>query len=128
MTSDPAMDAQAARLTRYNLGGISVEDLMDPQFDPAGSDKDSRREYVARIHGMIDMLRKEVKMAIGVHIDFNARYSENWEQNIFGRGGINGVEVMLERWEALDKEHLQNVEDAKEKTFDKFNPAPETES
>lgn len=123
------MSREMARLTRYNLGGISVEDLMDPQHDPAGTDKDSRREYVQRIHSMMEVLQKEIKMAIGIQVDFNARYSENFDQTIFSRGGISMAEILLERWTELSNEHVQNVkeEQDKNKPFNQFNPAPETD-
>ena len=125
---DPDFNAQVAKLTRYNLGAISVEDLMDIDNDPAGDGED-RKQYVARIHGMMEILQREVRRAIALQIDFNSRWSENWDQTLFGRGGINSVEALLERWEKLSAEHLQNINDEKNKKedFNQFNPAPEAE-
>lgn len=126
----PNLDADAARLTRYNLGAISVEDLMTFEDDPADAEgEEGRKAYVARIHSMLPFLKVEMKRAIALQLDFNSRWSENWMQVIFGRGGINSLTVIVERWEKLSLEHLENLQAEKEKNedFNKNTPVAETE-
>lgn len=127
-SADPELDALSAKLTRYNLGAISVEDLMNVDNDPAGEGED-RKAYVARIHSMLPFLQKEITRAVALQLDFSSRWSENWIQVIFGRGGINSVEALLERWQKLDAEHLENLQREKEKNeeFDKHTPVSKPE-
>lgn len=128
--SDPELSREDAKLARYNLGSISVEDLMEAESDPAGDpDSEARKEYVARIHGVLEILKKEYKHVTFQQLDFNSRWSENWEQVAFGRGGINLVSVLLERWEKLSVEHMENIKESKlkEEKFNKHKPISETE-
>lgn len=96
---------------------------MNVEIDPAGTDPEARRSYVAQVHGILYLLNKEINRAIALQVDFNARWSEDFSQTTFGRGGINSLVVLQERLMALSSEHLQNINDAKDEKFNQFDPA-----
>jgi hypothetical protein len=104
-------------LNRHQLGLISVKDLIDIDSKITGND---RKGYVALVASVWSLLESEIRNAICEQVDYMARHSENWEQVLMGRGGINFGEVILERFRKLNNEHLENVKKPEE--FDPFQP------
>ena len=96
------------------------------EFEPSESlDKDlagegeDRKAYVGRIHGIIDILKRELRRAMAEQMDMIARHGQNWDMVTFGRGGINLAEVLWERFEKLSSEHLGNIQQDKEDSAEK---------
>lgn len=103
-------------LNRKQFGLISVEDLDDLMEDLSENEK---KQYVANIASIYDILEKEIKLAIAKQGNFIVRFAEDWEQTLLGRGGVSFGDVLLERFKNLKSQHVENIR-PKEK-FDKHD-------
>jgi len=115
---------QITEQNAVQLGLLSQSDFVDLD---AGMEVNERKQYVASISGVMDILRKELKWAETQQLIHIGGTAENWEQVLIARGTINAISVLLERWEAMNTEHQVNIKpkDIPGKDFDPHNPIAE---
>lgn len=106
--------AQLTALNREQIGLLTVSDLERLE---SGMTVSERREYVARVSAVFDVLQRELKGAIAIQIDQAIRNAETWEEVLICRGGVNMGEILLEHFGTLHAEHIDNIKQKEE-----FNP------
>ena len=111
---------QITELNAVQLGLLSHRDFADLD---AGMSEAERKQYVSTIAGVLEILQKELKWAEVQQLMHIGKSAENWEQVLIGRGSINAINVLLERWEAMNTEHQVNIKPKEE--FDPHNPIGE---
>lgn len=109
---------QISELNATQLGLLRHADFVD--FD-AAMEVSERKQYVSSISGLMEILRKELKWAEVQQLRHIGETAENWEQVLIGRGGINSLNVLLERWESMNTEHMVNIK-PKDKAGVDFDP------
>ena len=109
-------------IVRHQLGSINLKDMQEPDKMEIGE----RKQYVSEI-ALITMkkpFRNEIDLLRHAQAFFMAELAQDMRQLDFGRGTMNGITLVLERFEALATEHLKNTEPAGD--IDKNAPIEET--
>lgn len=108
----------AVSLIRHQLGSV---DLSDVATDEEMLESE-RKEYCAAISAVFPRLERDIKKFIYEQIVFMARGSADWNQVMFGRGTVNGFDLLLDHWRLA---HNENMEKSQPKNFDKNSPIGE---
>lgn len=98
---------QLMQLNRDALGTLTVTDLKNILDDLEPSE---RKEYVARVAAVWDILESVFDWGIGLQVDHAIRTTENWDQVLIARGGVNIGEVYKAYFKSLVDEHTQNIQ------------------
>ena len=98
-------------LNREQLGLFPLGSVKDPMEDLKPTE---RRQYVAKVTGAYDLVKGEIDNLIALQVDHIARYAESWEKILIARGSINMGMLLLERFEQLKNEHLENTKPKEE--------------
>lgn len=98
-------------LNRKQLGSIDLEDLKEELT------QEEIREENAKIATVFPVLERKIKLALRKEIDYLARYSDGELGIMFGRGGINFADLLLEDFEKSRGAHLEET-----KPKEQFNP------
>lgn len=111
-------------LNSTQLGLLKVSDFIDYDVQ---MDEAERRQYVSTISGVMEILRKELRHAEIAQLRHIAGDAQNWEQVLIARGTINACAVLLERWEAMNTEHMVNIKpkEVPGRDFDQHSPIAE---
>lgn len=111
------MKDENKNLTKLNanqLGLITVDDLKDPMVD---LDENEKKEYVAMISTVYEILSREIKNAMAAQQEFIGSNAKSWEEVLIGRGGINMSHILYERITNLKAQHIENIKP--KESFDK---------
>lgn len=121
-TKKKTFNDKAAENTRHVLGSINLSDLVDVNL-LTPTDK---LNYLKEAEGMFQntTFQNELKTMIQAQLEFIALNAANYEEVIMGRGTMNGLSLMLERFSTLHNEYKQATK-LEDKDFDPFNPLPE---
>ena len=104
-------------LMRHALGSIDLSDAEETEMT-----EPQRRDYCAAIHAVFPRLENDIKKLLYQQTLWVAKESEGWDQVTFGRGVIEGMAMLLEKWSAAHHEHQAS---STNETFDKHNPLAE---
>ena len=104
------------RLIRHRLGAIDLTDVERKDQTPT-----ERAAYCASISACFPKIEQDIKELLYAQLLWGAKESANWEQVIFGRGVMEGMALLLEKWSLANDEHLNQ----REESFDKTNPLAE---
>lgn len=107
----PTLGQQLTELNRSALGTLTVIDLKN-HLD--GLEPNERKEHVARIAAVWDILEAVFDWGIGLQVDHAIRTTENWDQVLIARGGINIGEVYKAYFKSLVDEHTENIKPKEE--------------
>lgn len=55
------------------------------------------------------VFQKEVKHLLALQVQFVANESSNWEQVLIGRGTVNGIGLIEDRFQLLNSRHFENI-------------------
>jgi hypothetical protein len=115
---------QLIELNAQQLGLLRQSDFVE--FD-AAMEVNERKQYVSTISGILELLQRELRFAMAKQLEHIGQTAENWEQVLIGRGGINSLSVLLERFEKMNTEHQVNIKpkDIPGKDFDPHSPIAE---
>ncbi len=71
-----------------------------------------QRDYVAQasLVWANDVFQKEIKRMVAAQAIFVAANCESWEKSLIGRGGINGIGLVEERFKDLHSMHLESIQ------------------
>jgi hypothetical protein len=108
--------------TRHVLGSINLSDVVDiNSFTPA-----DKLNYLKEAEGVYqnEVFQNELKMMVQAQLEFIGLNAANYEEVIMGRGTMNGIDLMLERFSILHNEYRQAIK-PEDKNFNEFNPLPE---
>lgn len=109
MDKEPAKVEPAYLLAnRHYFLSIKPEDV-DEYLEI--SNESDRRAYEAEASTVFNskVFKKELKHLLAVQALFVANEAKNWDQNLIGRGNVNGIGLVLDRFEELNSRHLDNV-------------------
>jgi len=104
------------KLIRHRLGSIDLSDISEKEQTPA-----ERAAYCAAISASFPRLEEDIKKLMYAQVLWGAKAAANWDQVVFGRGVLEGMALLLDRWRLANDEHLNQ----REESFDKHNPLPE---
>ena len=68
------------------------------------------------------VFQREIKYLFGGQALYIATQSANWDQTLVGRGTINGIALVEERFKLLDSRHKESIKPTEE--FDKHGLMP----
>jgi hypothetical protein len=108
--------------TRHCLGSINLSDMVVvDSLTPT-----DRLNYLKDAEGVFQnqVFQNELKMMVQAQLEFIGLNAANYEEVIMGRGTMNGIDLMLERFSALHNEYRQAIK-PEDKNFNEFNPLPE---
>jgi uncharacterized protein (UPF0305 family) len=108
--------------TRHVLGSINLSDVVDiNSFTPA-----DKLNYLKEAEGVYqnEVFQNELKVMVQTQLEFIGLNAKNYDEVIMGRGTMNGIDLMLERFSALHNEYIQAIK-PEDTNFDRFNPLPE---
>ena len=108
------VDKQSLDLVRGALGLVTLEDIEDKE-----QDENERKEYCNAIAAVFPRLEKDIKKALYEQLLKTSMQSETWEQTLVGRGVFAGFELLLEKWQKANAEHLSQIP---KEVFDPHNP------
>lgn len=113
---------------RNRLGSVDLRQVIDPLNSLEVSE---RKAYTAQIFSYRKLWKDEVEWLMKEQIEWWARNSlgmmfrDEKEQNAFARGNINFADLLLKRVEDIVQEHVENLQENKEKQEGKDeNSAP----
>lgn len=109
----------ALTLIRHQLGSIALSDV--PRKEPEG---EARRAYCAKVSALYDELKPVVEELVRAQIEYGIEKSANWDQVVYARGTVNGLALVLERFEKYHLEHLADIQ-PKEPASNPHHPFPE---
>jgi hypothetical protein len=97
---------------RYYLSSVGPEHL-DNVFN--SMTERAKKDYVARASEIWanPIFREEIKRMEGSQSLFVSSECQNWEQSLVGRGTINGVGLVEDRFRRLHGMHLDNITQGK---------------
>lgn len=115
-------DAPYFLVNRHYLSSIKPDDLDEYLIKLNESE---RREYEAEASTIFNnpVFKREIKYLLGQQVLFISNESGNWEQVLLGRGTINGIGLIEDRFNLLNSRHLENIGPSKE-AVDKFGLLP----
>ena len=116
-------DAPYFLVNRHYLLSVKPEDA-DEYLEI--SNESERREYEAEASTVFNnkVFKRELKHLFALQALFVANEATNWEQSLIGRGNVNGIGLVLDRFEELNSRHLENVR-RPEPALDKHGLLPE---
>lgn len=96
------------QMNRHYLFSLAPKDF-DNVFD--GMDGSQRRAYLANasLVWANPTFINEVKHMIAMQSVYVSSKCQNWDQNLVGRGTINGAGLFEERFKLLHSMHLENI-------------------
>lgn len=100
-------------LLRHQLGSINLKDVRDKKE----LTENERKNYVANVAASFKLIESDIKELIIAQEEFIATQATSWDQVLVGRGSINGLYLLLEKYEKAFLEHQDNI-----KPKDEFNP------
>lgn len=92
-------------VARHTLGSVDLRDISDPD----GIDEKDYTEYTARAVQFYDFFEKEAKWMMKLQHDWWFTNSDSWEQTMFGRGTINGIQLLLDRFGKLKNDYTERT-------------------
>lgn len=107
-TEEKPQEASYFLVNRHYLQSINIEDLDEYLTSMSESE---RKEYEAEASLIFTnkAFQREIKHLLGEQALFIANQSGNWEQVILGRGTVNGVGLIDDRFKLLYSRHLDNI-------------------
>jgi hypothetical protein len=110
--STQAPEITSVSLMRQILGSINV------------SEKPNEEVFNNRAGAIFkDVIEPKLKKMAREQERFTAAEAANWDQAMFGRGTLNGIELVREEFEKAHAVYMQSIQPKEE--FDKQNPLPE---
>ncbi len=89
--------------TRHVLGSIDLKDIPDPDMD-----ENDRRAYVQTVYSVYgNMIKKECDLLAQAQIEFGMKNAIDHTAITFSRGTLNGIYIVLERFEELVAEYAE---------------------
>ncbi len=114
ITQDEQNIRQLIKTLRASLNLVDLDDLRKvakPESEKESHnmasriDEKDRKEYVGRMSGYwINGLRQEIEVMIYEQEKFLNMLSQNHEQDMIGRGTLNGLLLVFELYEAYEQE------------------------
>ena|SRR3990167_5661073 len=105
---EPAKDAPYFLINRYYLSSIKPEDADEYLSDLTEQEKKEYESEASTVYNN-PVFKKEIKHLLGLQSLYVSSQVENWERSLVGRGTINGIGLVLDRFETLHSRHLENV-------------------
>ena len=121
---EPPKDLTAVILAnRHYLMSVKPADA-DEYLE--GLTEGDRRAYEAEASTVFNskVFQREIKYLLGHQALFVANQASNWEQSLIGRGNVNGIGLILDRFQDLSSRHLENIR-RPEAAVDKHGLMPE---
>lgn len=97
---------------RKILTGVALDNFNGPEEEMT---PEERKEYVAKAHLALPLVKRELTTLLRETLIGLGMEAESVEQVLFRRGGINLIDLVLERFERLSDEHMANLKDAQER-------------
>lgn len=110
-------DENLIELMRHSIGLLSHRDIEDAAIESnelGGEQSEEYYGYAGRVHGVMDLLEKELKRAMGTQLFFIGTQSMNREMDLIGRGAINAFMVLWDRFNELNSVYLNHLEELKD--------------
>jgi len=109
---------------RYYLQSINPEDI-DEYLN--GLSEQDRKEYEAEASIIFNsrVFKREIKYLLAQQALYVASQVKDWEKSLVGRGTINGIGLVEDRFRILNSRHQENIKP--KESFDKYGLIPETE-
>ena len=119
----PKVKHDILEITRHAVGGINLDDLK--KFDEKISTSE-RLDYLRKSELVFSnfSFQNEIKNMMQEQKDFIAMTAITMDEVSFGRGMMNALCLMQERFESLHNEYKSRTKEPN-KNFDKFNVLPE---
>lgn len=108
------------KLLRHQLGVIDFADI-ETENEKVETEAE-RRAYCGAIHAVWPRLEKDIRKLMYAQLLFGAKQAETWEQVVYSRGALAGMESLFELWASA---HHEFQEKATPEEFDKYNIVPE---
>lgn len=108
-------------INRHCIGSINLTDIVNvDRLTPA-----ERLDYLKGAEHIFKspIFQNELKIMIQTQLEFIGWNSADFEQVLMGRGTLNGIDLLMERFSKLYEEYKQATR-PEDKDFDKFNPLP----
>lgn len=120
---EPQKDAPYFLVNRHYLLSVKPED-SDEYVE--GLNESEKRAYEAEASTVFNskVFQREIKYLLGHQALFVATQATNWEQSLIGRGNVNGIGLILDRFQDLNSRHLENIR-RPEAAVDKHGLLPE---
>lgn len=113
---DKRDELKSSELIRHKLGSIDLPDIENKIMSPQ-----ERMEYCGKVAlNFKTVIEPEIKKMIKLQEEWMAEKSDGVQQFDIGRGTINGLLLVLEKFEKDYSDYIQYLEDEKNKgKFDK---------
>ena len=113
---DKRDELKSSELIRHKLGSIDLPDIENKIMSPQ-----ERRKYCGKVAlNFKTVIEPEIKKMIKLQEEWMAEKSDGVQQFDIGRGTINGLLLVLEKFEKDYSDYIQYLEDEKNKgKFDK---------
>lgn len=109
--TDKEFSQKSMQLIRNQLGGVNLSEFQDEKE----TKEDEGKSYDAQIAAVFHILEKDVKRLEYKQLEEIGLRAEDYRQVIFGRGTINGANLLLEAWKEAQARHLARKEDPDDK-------------
>jgi len=93
---------------RHYIASIGVEDF-DEYLTTLSEQEKKDYEAEASVIFKNKVFQRELKHLESLQARYVAAECENWERNLVGRGTMNGIGLILDRFETLNARHLENT-------------------
>lgn len=120
----PPTDLTAVILAnRHYFMSVKPED-SDEYYE--GLNENEKKTYEAEASTVFNskVFQREIKYLLGHQALFVANQASNWEQSLIGRGNVNGIGLIHDRFQDLNSRHLENIR-RPEAAVDKHGLLPE---
>lgn len=87
------------------------------------SEEPNEEVFNNRAGAIFDVIEPKLKKMAREQERFTAAEAANWDQAMFGRGTLNGIELVREEFEKAHAEYLQSIQPPE--PFNERNPLPE---
>lgn len=96
------------QVNQHYLASIKPSDL-DEYLETLTEQEKKEYEVNASLVYSNPVFLKEMKHLLASQTLFIANQSANWEQNLIGRGTINGIGLVEDRFKLLNARHFENI-------------------
>jgi hypothetical protein len=97
------------KLIRHQLGSLDLKDI-----EPLSGEQ--REDFSGKVAIIYDDLTKQLEKLALDEVIWQANNSQNWEQVIFARGTINGINLIQEMLTMYKGEYEENKKEEENKT------------
>lgn len=97
-------------IARHSLGSIDISDITNPDNKP----QKDYAEYTAQAAQFYNFFKQEAEWMMKLQHDYWFTQADGENQMYFGRGTMNGIQLLLQRFEKLKDTHLENIKPKEE--------------